>query len=115
EEIVVLALADVDAAPAAADDHAGVGLADGQPCIHPRFASRDDADEGSLRIALRIGPVAGVPDVVARDGRDIVYRHARDLCGHLTPEVGGVETSDRPGAAATSADRIPKPFAAHAK
>ena len=67
EEIVVLPLADVDAAAAAADHDAGVRLADRQPGVVPRLARGDHADQRGARIALRIGAVVRVPDVVAVD------------------------------------------------
>ena len=45
EEIVVLPLADVDAAAAAADDDAGFRLAERQAGVDPGFARRDHADQ----------------------------------------------------------------------
>ena len=87
EEVVVLPFADVDAAAAAADDDAGVRLADAQAGIGPRFARGDDADERGARVALGIGAVARVPDVVALERRHIVDRDAgdgrRDAAGEL--------------------------------
>src|SRR5207247_1768729 len=58
EKIVVLALADVDAAAAAADHDAGVRLRDAQPRIGPGLARRDDADERRAGVALRVGALA---------------------------------------------------------
>ena len=62
EEVVVLPLADVDAAAAAADDHAGARLAGAEAGVVPRFARGDDADQRRARIALRIGAMLGDPD-----------------------------------------------------
>ena len=39
EELAVLTLGDVDAAGAAADEHTGVGLAEAQPGVGPRFGA----------------------------------------------------------------------------
>ena len=52
EEVLVLPLADVDAAAAAADDHAGVGLTGAQPGVAPRLAAGDHAEERGARIAF---------------------------------------------------------------
>ena len=115
EEIVILALADVDAAAAAADDHARVGLADAQAGVRPRFARGDDADERGARVALRIRAVAGVPEVVALERRHIVHRHVGDGRGDPAPEFGGVELGDRARAAAPAAHVIPEPLAPDAE
>ena len=67
EEVLVLLFADVDAAAAAADEHAGAGLARAQSGIAPRFARGDHAEQRRARIALRIG--APVLIVVAIERR----------------------------------------------
>ena len=51
----VLLLADVDAAAAAADEHAGIRLARAQAGIAPRLARRNHAEQRRARVALRIG------------------------------------------------------------
>ena len=55
EELRVLPLGDVDAAGAAADEHAGVGLVQAQSGIGPRFPRGDHGDQRRLRVAARIG------------------------------------------------------------
>ena len=44
EEVLVLLLADVDAAAARADDHAGAGLAEAEAGVIPRFARGSNAE-----------------------------------------------------------------------
>ena len=115
EEIVVLPFADVDAAAAAADDHAGVRLGDAQPGVDPRLARRDHADQRRPRVALRIGAVALVPDIVALDRRHIVDGHRRHRRGDAAAELRRVEVGDRPRRAAAAADVIPEALATDAE
>ena len=115
EEVVVLPLADVDAAAAAADDDAGVRLADPQAGVSPRFARGDDADQRGARIALRIGAIVRVPDVVAARAparRRSSRRHRR---GDAAGELRRVELRDGARAAAAAADVIPEALAADAE
>ena len=69
EEILVLLLADVDAAAAAADDHAGVRLADAQAGVVPGLARRDHAEQRGARIALRIGASSVAASLASRQWR----------------------------------------------
>ena len=76
EVVAVLPFGDVDAAGAAADDHAERRIARLQSRIVERLARREDGNAGDLRIATRIGtavkPVAvrpvNVSEVEAVDG-----------------------------------------------
>ena len=56
EEVLVLRFAHIDAAAAAADQHAGVGLADLQAGIVPGFTRGNHAKQGRARIPPGIGP-----------------------------------------------------------
>ena len=107
EEVVVLALADVDSAAAAADDNAGAVLADAQAGVVPRFPRRDDRDERGSRVPLGIGTVVGIPDVIAVECRHIVDRDAahrrRDAAGDRVLEF--VEDAD---SAVSTADVVPE-------
>src|SRR5262249_35146203 len=87
EEIVILPLAHIDAAATAPDDDAGSLLRDAQRGIVPGFARRDDRNQRSARVALRIGAVPGVPDVVPNERGHVIDRHivhwSGDLARHL--------------------------------
>src|SRR5262249_601942 len=115
EEIVVLPFADVDPAAAAADDHAGIRLADAQSGLGPRFARRDDADQRRTRIPLRIRAVAVVPDVVTLETRHVANGDAGHRRRDAAAEVAGVEFSDRARAAAAAAHRSPELFPSNAE
>src|SRR5262249_13795960 len=110
--VVVLALADVDAAAAAADDDARAALADAQTGVGPRLARGDDADQRGARIAFRIGAVVLVPDVVAVERRHVVVRHRRHRRRDAAAELGRVEVGDGARAAAAAGDALPEAFAA---
>jgi hypothetical protein len=56
EELEVLPLGDVDAASAAADEHAGARLVEAQAGVVPGLAGGDDGNERRARIAPRVGP-----------------------------------------------------------
>src|SRR4030095_12610970 len=114
EEIPVLLLSDVDAAAAAADDHAGVRLGKRQARVVPRFARREDAEQRRARVAPGIGArLAWAELAVDRHRRrDVDRRHrCRDFAG----VGGGVDLADRAGAAPAAADRVPKRLAAGAE
>ncbi len=115
EEVVIVPLADVDPAAAAADHDAGIRLRDLQSGIRPGFARGDHADERGARVALGIGAVGDIPDVVASQRRHVVDRHAGDRRRDLAVEVRRVELGDRARAAAAAADVIPEALAADAE
>ena len=115
EEVVIVPLADVDPAAAAADHDAGVRLGDRQPRVGPRLARGDHADQRGARVALRIGAVVVVPDVVAAHRRHVVQRDAGDRRRHLAGELRRVELGDRARGAAAAADVIPEALAADAE
>ena len=115
EEVVVLPLADVDAAAAAADDDAGVRLADAQAGVGPRLARGDDADQRGARVALRIRAVVLIPDIVALERRHVVDGDGRDRRRDAAAEVRRVEVGDRARAAAAAGDVLPEALAADAE
>ena len=115
EEVVVLPLADVDAAAAAADHDARAWLAEREPRIDPRFARGDHADQRRARVALRIGAVRLVPHIVALDRRHVVDRDAGHGRGDARRELRRVELGNRPRAAAAAADVLPETVAADAE
>src|SRR5439155_25686903 len=94
---------------------AGVRLADAQPGVGPRLARRDHADQRRARIPLRIGAIAGIPDVVAVERGHVGDGDAADRRGDAAREVRRVELGDRARAAASAADRLPEPLASSAK
>src|SRR6185436_9895748 len=112
EKVVVLALADVDAAAAAADDDAGAGFADLETGVDPCFASRGHGDQRGPRVALGVGSISLVARIVAVHVRDIIDADAADGCGHPAGERFGVEVGDGSRAAAAAAHALPEPFAA---
>ena len=115
EEVVVLTLPDVDAAAAAADDDPGARLRDAKRRVAPRLARRDDGDERRARIALGIGAVARVPDIVALERRHIVDRHVADRRGDATGEIGCIEVGDGARPAAPLAHVLPEALTADAE
>src|SRR5262249_53393891 len=115
EEVVVLTLADVDAAAARADHDAGIRFADRQPGVGPRFTRGDDADERRARVALRIRAVSRIPQTVAPGRRHAVDRHRRHGRGDAAAQIGRIELADRARAAAAAADAFPEALAAHAE
>ena len=115
EEVVVLPLADVDAASPAADDDAGSRLADPQARVGPRLARRDHRDERRARIPFGIGAIARVPDIVALDRLHVLDADSRHRRRHLAGEPGSVELGDRARAAAAAADVIPESLPSHPK
>src|SRR5262249_13777426 len=112
EEVVVLPLADVDAAAAAANHYARARLADAQTGVDPGFTRRDDADERRTRVALRVGAIVVVPDIVAVDGRHVADRDALNGRGHAAAEVGRVEGADGARRAAAGGQTVPEPLSA---
>ena len=116
EEVVVLALADVDAAAAAADEHAGARLVDPQAGVVPRLARGDDADERGARIALRIGAAARSSQMSSPlERRHVVDGDAAAPAPRPAGELRRVELGDRARAAAAAADVVPEPLAADAE
>jgi hypothetical protein len=113
EEILVLLLADVDAAATAADDDAGARLTCAKPRIAPRLARRDHAKQRRARVAPRIG--APILLIVAIECRRVVYRHQRHPPRHAARVRGHVELRDGFGAADTAADVLPVTLAANAE
>ena len=115
EEVVILALANVDAAAAAADHHTRVRFADAEAGVGPGLTRGNHADECGARVAFRIGAIFRIPDVVAVERRHVVDRHGRDRRGHTAGELRRIEVGNRPRAAAAMAHVFPEPFAAAAK
>ena len=116
EEVVVLPLADVDAAAAAADDHAGARFADAQPGVVPGLARGDHADQrGASNSACGSARCSGSRVSSPSTAGSIVDGHARDRRGDATGESRRVEIGDRAGAAAAAADVLPEAFAADAE
>src|SRR5439155_16157160 len=115
EEVVVLALADVDAAAAAANHDAGARLADLQVRVAPRFARGDHGDQRRARITFRIGAISGIPNIVALERRHVVDRDVGRRRRDTTGEIRDVKIGDGARAAAAAADVFPEAFAPHAE
>src|SRR6185437_3388799 len=113
EEVLVLLLADIDAAAAAADQDAGVRLPRAQACVAPRFAPRDDAEQRCPRVALRVrSPVEVIVTVEWQRGID---RKRRDGCGDAARIRRCVELGDRARPADTATDVAPETITAGAE
>ena len=94
EEVLVLLLADIDAAAAAANQYARVGLSCTQARVAPRLARGDGAKQRGSRIA----PGIRVPFlvIVTVDRRRIVHRYRRHPRGDATRIGRDIELRDRP-------------------
>src|SRR6185436_5667097 len=113
EEVLVLLLADIDAAAPAADDHSGPRLSRAQPGIAPRLAGRNHAEQRGARVPSRIG--AALLVVIAVERGRVIDRHGRHPSSHTTRVRRDIELRDGPGAADAAADVIPVPLAADAE
>ena len=117
EELGVLTLGDVDAARAAADDHAGVRLVEAEPRIRPRFGCGDDRDERRARVPPRVAAARRRPPVrrTRVDRHGLVDRDRRDGSRHRAGEGRRVESADAARRAAPVADVLPEALAPHAE
>ena len=98
EEVLVLALADVDAAATAADDHAGIGLGEAEAGVVPGFTRGHHAEERRPRVAPGIGAGLTRAELAVErgGGRNVDGRHRR---GHPAGIGRHVEFGNRPRAA----------------
>src|SRR5205814_194678 len=105
------AFADIDPTAPAADYHAGIGLANAESGIGPRLSCRNDGNERRARIPFRIRAVRLIPDVVAVERRHVRESDRWHRGGDSAAEIGRVELSNRPGAAAPRRDTLPETLA----
>ena len=115
EEVLVLRFAHIDAAAAAADQNAGVGLADLQAGIVPGFTRRNHAQQGRARVPPGIRPRLPRAGSFSAERLRVGDGHRRHWRGHAAGDVGDVELGNGARAAHTPADVIPKALTADAK
>ncbi len=113
EEILILPLADVDAAAAAADEDPGICFTGAKPRVLPGLARGQHTVERGARIVPRIG--ASVLFAIAVERRRLIDRNGRNPRSDAAGICGDVELCDCLGGARPAAHVVPETLAPEAE